>query len=326
MTPKEPLLVDCDTGIDDALALLYLLGDPDADLRAITSVFGNTDADTAARNSLRVLELVGRDDVPVAVGARSNWRGTFDSAPHVHGDDGLGNTVLAEPAKRPSTEPAVELITRLARENAGRLNILAIGPLTNLATALLLEPRLPERVKHVTIMGGAVHHPGNATPAAEANIANDPEAAQMVLRADWDVTLVPLDVTMTETITERHLDRLRAGDAPVPAFATGILDHYLDFYRNDVFGTRQAACHDPLAAAIAVGDVTPTVAPAVRVEVETGDGPARGMTVADTRDQYRGFPSQEGERVRVALRTDGTFPDRLVERLTCGAARSEDVA
>jgi len=325
MTPKEPLLVDCDTGIDDALALLYLLGDPDVDLRAITSVFGNTDAETAASNSLRVLDLVGREDIPVAVGARSNWRGTFHPAPHVHGDDGLGNTVLAEPAGRPSTEPAVELITRLADENPGQLNILAIGPLTNLATALLLEPSLPERIKHVTIMGGAVHHPGNITPVAEANIANDPEAARMVLRADWDVTLVPLDVTMTETITERHLDRLRTCDSPASVFATGVLDHYLDFYRHDVFGTRQAACHDPLAAGIAVGDVRPAVAPNLRVDVDTGDGPARGTTVVDTRGQYRGFPSQEGARVRVALRTDGTFPDRLVERLTA-AALSQDVA
>jgi purine nucleosidase len=326
MTPNDPLLVDCDTGIDDALALLYLLGDPEADLRAVTSVFGNTYADTAAENTLRVLELAGRPDVPVAVGARHNWRGNAHLAPHVHGSDGLGSIGLPAPAGSPSTEPADELIVRLARENPGRLHVLAIGPLTNLASAMLLDPELPDLVGHVTIMGGAVHHPGNVTPAAEANISNDPEAARMVLRAGWDVTLVPLDVTMTEVLTEEHWHRLRAGAAPISRFAAGILQHYLDVYQRDVFGVRCAPCHDPLAAAIAVDDVSPVLAPTVAVDVDTGDGPARGSTIADTRGRHRGFPDQDGAGVRVALQTDGTFPNRLVERLGGAAGRSQDVA
>ncbi|WP_116040383.1 nucleoside hydrolase [Amycolatopsis palatopharyngis] len=326
MTPKDPLLVDCDTGIDDALALLYLLGDPDVDLRAVTAVFGNTDAGTAAENTLRVLELAGRPDIPVAVGARSNWRGTVHLAPHVHGHDGLGGTGLPAPARSPGTEPAAELIVRLARENPGKLHVLAIGPLTNLATALLLEPELPELVGHVTIMGGAVHHPGNVTPAAEANVHNDPEAARMVLRAGWDVTLVPLDVTMNEVLTEQHWHRLRTGGTAIARFAAEILKHYLDVYQRDVFGVRCAACHDPLAAAIAAGDVSPVLAPKVTVDVDTGDGPARGSTIADTRGRHRGFPDQDGARVRVVLQTDGTFADRLVERLGGAADRSLDVA
>ena len=327
MPTKRPLIVDCDTGIDDALALLYLLGDPEVDLRAVTTVFGNTDAVTAASNTLRVLEMLGRDDIPVSVGARSNWRGTFHLAPHVHGDDGLGNTGLTGPVRAPVDEPAAELIARAARENPGRLDLLAVGPLTNLATALQLEPKLPELVSHVTIMGGAVHHPGNITPAAEANIHNDPEAARMVLRAGWDVTLVPLDATMSEVITEDHRDRLADDGTPVSAFAAAILDHYLGFYERDVFGVRRAACHDPLAAAIAVGDVVPRLGPVVEVDVDTGDGPARGMTVAHTRGQYRGFPAQDAASVRVVLQTDGTFPDALVDRL-CGRGegRSQHVA
>ncbi|QGK70198.1 nucleoside hydrolase [Allosaccharopolyspora coralli] len=318
MAPKETLIVDCDTGIDDALALLYLLHDPDVDIRAVTTVFGNTDADTAADNSLRVLELVGRQHIPVAVGARSNWRGTFSPAPSVHGDDGLGDTGLPAPRSTPISEPAAELIVRLARESPGELHLLAIGPLTNLATALLLEPKLPDLVKHVTVMGGAIHHPGNATPAAEANIHNDPEAAGMVLQAGWNVTLVPLDVTMAEVLTEEVKNRLGAADSPVATFAATILEHYLDFYEQDVFGVRRAACHDPLAAAIAVGDVPVVLGPIVAVEVETGDGPARGVTIADTRGKYRGFPAQEGASVRVVLATERTFPGRLAEQL-CGS-------
>ncbi|WP_034271322.1 nucleoside hydrolase [Haloechinothrix halophila] len=326
MTPNDPLLVDCDTGIDDALALLYLLADPGIDLRAITTVFGNTSAEIAASNTLRVLEHAGRLDIPTAIGADSSLRGTAQLAPHVHGDDGLGNTGLPCPVASPTTEPAAELIVRLARENPGRLHLLAMGPLTNLATAVLLDPELPGLVKHVTIMGGAVHHPGNVTPAAEANIANDPEAARLVLRAGWDVTLVPLDVTMTEVLTEDHRRRMLAGDAPTSRFAAEILEHYLDVYQRDVFGARQAACHDPLAAAIAIGEVCPVLAPIVAVDVDTTDGPARGKTIADTRGQYRGFPAQHGSRVRVALRTDGTFADRLVQRLCGFSSRCLDIA
>ncbi|GAA2788043.1 pyrimidine-specific ribonucleoside hydrolase RihA [Saccharopolyspora taberi] len=319
MASKETLIVDCDTGIDDALALLYLLHDPEVEIRAVTTVFGNVDATVAAGNTLRVLELVGREDIPVAIGARSNWRGTADLAPFVHGDDGLGNTGLPAPAAAPTSEPAAEMIVRLARENPGRLHVLALGPLTNLATALLLEPDLPRLVKHVTIMGGAVRHPGNSTPAAEANIHNDPEAARMVLRAGWPVTLVPLDVTMTEVFTEDHVDRLRGAGTPVTRFVATILAHYLDFYEQNVFGARGAACHDPLAAAIAVGDVSPVLAPVVAVDVDTGDGPGRGATVADIRGQYRDFPAQRGAAVRVVLGTERTFPELLADRL-CGRA------
>lgn len=317
MTPRQPLVVDCDTGIDDALALLYLLGDPDVVLRAVTSVFGNTDAVTASDNTLRVLELVGRHDIPVAIGARVNWRGTFHPAPSVHGNDGLGNTGLPAPTSAPLGEPAPGLIVRLAEENPG-LHLLALGPLTNLATALLLEPRLPELVSGITIMGGAIHHPGNTTPAAEANIHNDPEAARIVLGAGWNITLVPLDVTMTEVLTKESRDRLRQAGSVSAAFAATILEHYLDVYERDVFGTRYAACHDPLAAAIAVGDVRIVRAPAVTVDVDTGDGPARGATIADTRGRYQDFPLPEGAHVRVVLGTEGTFPERLVARL-CGA-------
>lgn len=317
MASETPVIVDCDPGIDDALALLYLLHDPDVDVRAVTSVFGNTDADTAADNALRVLELAGRGDVPVAVGAHVNRRGTCHLAPHVHGADGLGNTGLPTPSATATDEPAAELIVRLARQNPG-VHLLALGPLTNLADALLLEPRLPELVGHVTIMGGAIHHPGNVTPAAEANIHNDPDSARGVLGAGWDVTLVPLDATMTEVLTEQLGDRLRRAGTASCTFAASILEHYLDFYARDVFGDRLAACHDPLAAAIAVGDVTPVRAPRIAVDVDTGDGPAHAATIADTRGQYRGFPPGEDARVRVVLDTDRTFGERLISRL-CGS-------
>lgn len=316
MASKKSLIVDCDTGIDDALALLYLLNEPEVDILGVTAVFGNTRAEVAADNTLRVLELAGRHDIPVAIGAESTLVGRGPSlAPHVHGDDGLGNTGLPAPSRTPSSEPAAQMIVRMARANPGQVHLLATGPLTNLATALLLDPELPRLVDHVTIMGGAIHHPGNATPAAEANIYNDPEAAEVVLNAGWPVTLVPLDATMNEILTDDVKQQLeRCGD-PVTSFAASILHHYFDYYENNVFGFRAAACHDPLAAGIAILDVPALLAPTVRVNVETGDGPGRGATIADVRGQYQGYPPQDGAHVRVVLETAGTFPQRLADRL-----------
>lgn len=322
MTAKPPVIVDCDTGIDDALALLYLLHDPANDLRAITTVSGNIDATTAARNTLHVLTLLGRTDIPVAVGVADNQHTSYEPAPHVHGTDGIGNTNPPSPATAPVTEPAAELIVRMAREHPGELNLLALGPLTNLASALRLEPALPELVPHVTIMGGALHHPGNVTPAAEANIHNDPEAARIVLHAGWNITLVPLDVTMNHVLTAEQQTRLRNRATPTSEFAADILDCYLDSYESHVFDQRQAGCHDPLAAAVAVGDLTIHSGPIVAVDVDTGDGPARGATIADTRGRYRNYPPQPTAHTRIVLRT-ADFTSLLIDRLCHSAAPAD---
>lgn len=319
MTAKPPVIVDCDTGIDDALALLYLLHDPANDLRAITSVDGNIDATTAARNTLHVLTLFGRTDIPVAVGGAGDRRSSYQPAPHVHGADGIGNTNPPFPTTAPVPEAAAELIVRMAREHPGELNLLALGPLTNLAGALRLEPALPELIPHVTIMGGAIHHPGNVTPAAEANIHNDPEAARIVLHAGWNITLVPLDVTMAHVLTAEQQTRLRGQATPTAEFAADILDCYLDSYESHVFDERQAGCHDPLAAAVAVGDLTIHNGPTVAVDVDTGDGPARGATIADTRGRYRNYPPQPSAHTRIALRT-ADFTSLLIDRLCHAAA------
>ncbi|MHA6804357.1 nucleoside hydrolase [Salinifilum ghardaiensis] len=314
MNPRTTLLVDCDTGIDDALALLYLALDPETEIRAVSTVSGNVDAETAARNTFRVLRLVGRDDVPVAVGAQRTLRGgRCTHVPHIHGHDGLGDAgapggaASAAPAPAAGTGP--EQIVRLARQQPRQLHLLALGPLTNLALALLLEPRLPELLSGITVMGGALHHPGNATPVAEANVHNDPEAARLVLRAGWDCTLVPLDVTTTEVLTAESHAQLANAASPVGSFAGAILRRYLDFYEHRS-GTRQAACHDALAAAIAVGDLAEATTARLAVDVDTGDGPARGTTVARPPESGTGDPS-----VRVVRETPGDFAERLRDRL-----------
>ena len=202
----------------------------------------------------------------------------------------------------------------MARQRPGQVHLLATGPLTNVAVALRLEPELPRLLTGVTVMGGAALAPGNITPAAEANIWHDPEAAQAVLSASWATTLVPLDATMRQVITEEQRRRLAESDTAVAQFAAEILSHYMDFYTS-VFGRRCCACHDVLAAAIAVRDVVPTRAMTVRVAVNTSPGPARGATICDMRGQYKGEVRQPGANCNVVLETPGDFPERVLQRL-----------
>lgn len=307
-------IMDCDTGVDDAMAILYVLSLPEVELLGISTVFGNISASTAAQATLRVLELAGAEHIPVAQGTELMIRGDVpELAPHVHGHDGLGNTGLLAPRGKVVKETGPEQIVRLARENAGELHLIATGPLSNIAIALGMEPRLTEYIPRITIMGGAADAPGNQTPAAEANILHDPEAAQAVFSANWDITLVPLDVTMREIVTEGHRHRLRSEDNPVSTFVANITDHYFNYFHGEAFKERSSACHDALAAAIAVGTVTPLLAPVIDVQVDCGEGPARGTTICDTRGKYQGYPPQPGAHCAVVLETEGTFPDQLFD-------------
>jgi len=315
---RTPVLVDCDTGIDDAMALLYLLAHPDIELVGITTVFGNNTARQCAINSLRVLELAGRDDIPVAIGTENPLVGEVTYlATHVHGKDGLGDAGLPTTIKRqPSTQTAVELIDAMSRRYEGTLRILAVGPLTNLAHALDQLPGLIDRVRDVVIMGGAADAPGNQSPAAEANIIHDPEAAQRVITAPWETTLVPLDVTMREILTEAHRDALLATGKPIPAFVAAVTEFYMRGYGMESYGTFSSPCHDALAAGILTGEVRPRLAPVISVEVDTSFGPSRGATICDTRTRYRNFTGVVGGNCRVVLETEGNFPDQLVARLS----------
>jgi purine nucleosidase len=314
LTTRTPVLVDCDTGVDDAMALLYLFQRDDIDIVGITTVFGNNTAAQCAHNTLRVLELAGRTEIPVAVGAEQPLVGEVSYlATHVHGADGLGDSGLPMDVSTPlDTRTAVELIDALSREHDGRLRILALAPLTNLAQALDAIPEVVDRVADLVIMGGAADAPGNQSPAAEANIIHDPEAAQRVLTAGWPTVLVPLDVTMTEIITEDHRARLLAAGNPVADFVAATTDFYFGGYGLDSYGRRSSPCHDAVAAAVLTGEVVPSVFPRLHVEVDCTDGPSRGATICDTRGRYKGYPDQDGATCRVALVTDGTFPDRLI--------------
>ncbi|MBT2519803.1 nucleoside hydrolase [Arthrobacter sp. ISL-28] len=312
---SHPFYLDCDTGIDDALALAYLLASPQADVQGIGTVSGNVSAAVGARNTLDLLQLAGHAHIPVALGAHDPLAGSFGGgAPWVHGENGIGEVALSASAVGLAAETAAEMLVRLAHQHPGTLRVLAIGPLSNIAEALRLEPELPRLVEEITIMGGAALAPGNITPVAEANIANDPEAAALVLSADWDITLVPLDVTMANVLEESHRQELLASSGPVPRALGEMLGYYFRFYEG-IYGRPCSAMHDPLAAALAVGAVKPALAPVVRAAVDTSSGPGRGQTVCDMRGLYAGYPEVKGARCRVVLSLEEEFAPHLVDAL-----------
>lgn len=311
----RPVYFDCDTGIDDALALVYLMASPEIRLVGIGTVSGNIDARQAATNTLDLLALGGVHDVPVAIGAMDPLAGPYPGGvPHIHGHNGVGDIELPHTDRAPEAESAAEMLVRLADEHAGELEVCAIGPLTNLALAVQLDPTIASKVKLVTVMGGAALVPGNLSPVGEANIWNDPEAAQIAVATDWPVELVPLDVTLENLFEEDDRLQLAASPSPLNKFLANILDLYFEFYVA-LYGRRSCALHDPLAAALMVGQVTATRAPQVHVEVDDTDGPGRGQTICDLRGQRNGPVDDPNAHVRVVLDTDAPLGPILLERL-----------
>ncbi|MGW9114815.1 nucleoside hydrolase [Microbacterium sp. NPDC055683] len=310
MTTK--IVLDVDTGIDDALAILTASLSSEIELLGCTTTWGNIDVDQAARNTAYVLDVAGRGDVPVAKGAAGPYDGSIaEFSPEVHGADGQGGKADLAFAPALADETAVEMLLRLSRAHEGELEIVAVGPLTNLAHALDADPGLAGRVRAVTIMGGASFVPGNVTPGAEANIWHDPEAAQRVFEASWPVTVVGLDVTMRSRLDEDDRSRLAAGGR-AGRYAADILDYYFGFYEG-VTGERSSANHDALAVAVGCGLVSTVVAPVVHVEVDTTHGPNRGRTVADLRGMWRGWPEMAGARHRVVLEVEPGFEARMID-------------
>jgi purine nucleosidase len=308
------ILLDCDTGVDDAITLLYLaslIRAGEAELTGIGTVHGNVAPRTGALNTLRLLELTGVENVPVAIGAARPMAQDVHYAADFHGTDGLGETRLPAPKGEPAGATAPEQIVRLARAHPGELTLLAIGPLTNLGVALLLEPRLPELIREVVIMGGAFTHPGNITTHAEANIWHDPEAADLVFGAGWPIVLAPLDATHPTAVGTAWLDRLAAAGTEVSRVATDILDFYVKAY-TPILGRRGCVIHDALAAMVAVdpglGDY------AVRpLHVELRGERTRGTTLWDA----RAMPGAAARKnVKVLVRSDITaFKDGLLNAI-----------
>ncbi|MBI4506528.1 MAG: nucleoside hydrolase [Chloroflexi bacterium] len=304
-----PLLLDVDPGIDDALAILLALASPELDLRAVTVVCGNCATAQGAANARAVLALGGRCDVPVAAGADRPLLRPPMTALETHGPRGLGYARLPRPAQPLAPLHGVGLLLEQVRRQPGELTLVATGPLTNLALALRLEPRLPALLRDCIVMGGALGVPGNVTPVAEFNFAVDPHAAHVVLSSALKPLLVPLDVTHRALCTEAHLAAIQAAGGPVAAFVAAATRFYLRFH--DVHDSvRGCYIHDALALALAFApDLVATRE--VYVAVETEGHLTAGQAVADLAGRTGRPPT-----VRAAVEVDAPrFLDLFVERL-----------
>lgn len=268
-----------DTGIDDALALILALRLGELQVEAVTTVAGNVEVELATANTLRVLELAGRADIPVAQGAGKPLLRPLRTAREVHGEDGLGNTHLPPPKGQPVAQHAWELVASTVLAAPGQISLVATGPQTNLALALLNEPGVARAIKEIVFMGGAACCPGNTTPRSEFNIATDPEAARIVLRSGIPITMVGLDVTEKCLLSQRMLDEIGHRD-PLLRFVRAITGHCLAFHRG--LGMEGMPLHDPLAVAVAA-DESLVETRLAHVDVETAGELTLGETVVDLR-------------------------------------------
>jgi uridine nucleosidase len=277
----ESILIDTDPGIDDAMAILFALKSPELEVLALTSVYGNHYVNVTTRNALRLLELAGREDIPVARGASAPLTREYAGPPTiVHGEDGLGDAgVTAEPESEAAHARAAQFIVESVMSRPGEITLVPLGPLTNIAMALRLEPRLVKATRRVVLMGGAAFTPGNVSPVAEANIHNDPEAAAIVLRAGWQVVMVGLDVTTQVVMDRSYLAELAATHAPYAEIIARIVPHYQAFHMREYQTDGSIHTHDPSAIAFLVQpDLFKTIKRRVRVETQ---GYGTGQVIVD---------------------------------------------
>ncbi|HEX2625563.1 MAG TPA: nucleoside hydrolase [Candidatus Limnocylindrales bacterium] len=273
-----PLIIDSDPGLDDALAIGLAVALPEINLLAVTTVGGNADVRHCTTNALRLLHVYGASEVPVAEGSPGALVGEVVRATAIHGEAGIGNTVLPESPVKVSSEHAVDLIARILREHPEPVAIAPIGPLTNIALLLRLHPELAPRISHLSIMGGSIGD-GNTTAAAEFNIYADPEAAAIVFESGVPITMMGLDVTHQAVLYQPAVERLQALGTRSGSVA-GELAAYALAREGQWYGTPRMSVHDAVAVAhLAIGDLV--VVADYDVQVDTGSGPARGRTVCD---------------------------------------------
>jgi purine nucleosidase len=244
---SRKLIIDCDPGIDDAMAIILAMQYSGFEILGITTVFGNAYLDQTTRNALTVVELSGKE-IPVYKGAAKPLRIPLDPPPDfVHGKDGLGNTNQPAPKTSYRAKRAAQFMVDTAKAYPGQVTILAVGRLTNLAEALKLDPTLTRNIKEVVLMGGALSVPGNVSPVAEANIAGDPDAADIVMTAPWKVTMIGLDTTTKVKLNDDILLRIRNANSRYGRFMFSITRFYKDFHKNVNHVEGGFFVHDPSA-------------------------------------------------------------------------------
>ena len=275
---KKQILIDTDPGIDDTLAILLALASPELELKGLSVVCGNCTVDQGVGNALGVLEVL-HSRVPVARGADRPLVQPLLVAPETHGGTGIGYARLPVPALSPHRQRAAEFIIEQVLAEPGQICLVCIGPLTNLAMAIRLEPSIVQAIPEVIIMGGALRHPGNTTPQAEFNVYCDPHAAHIVFHSGLPITLVPLDVTYQVILTQQDVDRLLSIPSPVSRLIADATRFYMEFHDQyqDILG---CVINDPLALALAFAPGLVDLQ-SLYVDVDISGGVSLGNTFAD---------------------------------------------
>ena len=273
----KKVIFDTDPGTDDALALMLALNSPELDVRAITVVPGNVTASQGLENALRMVSLANRCDIPVAAGAQHPLFQKLITAEFWHGKNGLANVELPASKCKVDSHFGPDLIIQMVHAAPHEITLVPVGPLTNIALAVLKDPSIVPLVKEVILMGGSIGG-GHVNAAAEANIYNDPEAAQIVFQAGWPLTMVGLDVGDKTLFSKKYLAQLGQTHGPVNDFIYAVGKYLVDLSAQ--FGSLGSPMYDPLAVGVAV-DATLVKAPEMHVDVETRGEFTRGETVAN---------------------------------------------
>jgi uridine nucleosidase len=308
--PKK-IIIDTDPGVDDTIAITTALRSPEIEVIGLTSVFGNASGPVTAQNALRLVELEGNGHIPVARGSDIPLVAPLEKlGTWVHGEDGMGNTNPPAPQGKLVEESAAEFIVRMARQYPGEITLVPVGPLTNIALALRIDPLIATMIHDVVIMGGAVTVPGNMTAVAEANIYHDPHAADIVMAAGWPLTIVGLDVTEKTVMTpEYHRSLFNAGN-PAVQLIEKILPCYQHYFNKFEGLNGSTYTHDPSAISFVINpDLFKTRETPVFVATE---GRCFGQTAADWRGQW-----EERKPVNICVDVDSEGVLALIkERLT----------
>ncbi|GHO86180.1 nucleoside hydrolase [Dictyobacter formicarum] len=309
---RQKIILDCDPGHDDAIALLLAARHPALELLAVTTVAGNQSVEKTSTNALKVCSLARVLDVPVARGMQRPLLRPARFASDIHGESGLDGPEMPVPAFPLAAQHAVDLLIELLLQSNGDIVLIPTGPLTNIAAAIRREPAIVPKIQAISLMGGAISV-GNVTASAEFNIWADPEAAAIVFACGRPITMVPLEVTHQALATEDIMQRLRAMQRPVPTFVADLLHYFADSYRQ-VFGFSAPPLHDPCAVA-AVIEPGIILTREMHVAIETQGEWTVGRTVCDIYGKT-GLPANAC--VGYALQVE-RFWDLLLDTLQCYA-------
>ncbi|USS93145.1 nucleoside hydrolase [Fructilactobacillus ixorae] len=297
----QKMILDVDTGIDDAMAIAYAVADPAVELIGVISSFGNIEADRAATNALRILNLVGAPDVPVFIGHQNPLDHEYNRLPinaQIHGENGIGDVQLPTPRQAVATQNGVDFLLDAAQRYGDDLTIVATGPMTNLAAALNQAPEVMRQVGKLTIMGGALTVPGNVTPVAEANVEQDPVAANQLFTSGLPLTMVGLDVTLRTLLTKDETAQWRTTEAGTKM--ADIVDYYINVYADIYPELGGCSLHDPLAVGVAI-DPSFVETISLNMLVTTEHDPYYARTIGD---KARLNAPQPNVKVAVSVDTD----------------------